>query len=63
MLEITIRGNAAEGKTRTAKEIERFWEEQGRKVCIIEGWRPGIDNIDYEGRGVEVLIRTIQEGT
>lgn len=55
MLNITIKGKAGEGKTRTAKLIKSYWEMFGKKVFINEGGE------DKNPRKINVLITTLQD--
>lgn len=58
MLEITIKGLPREGKSRTAGIIEEYWFDHGRKVRIIEGYKPG-KSIEID-ENLDVLIKIIQ---
>lgn len=57
MIDITIKGDVGEGKTRTANAIRDYWHKQGRTVQIVEGYN-GI--VTWDKRKPDVLIKTIQ---
>lgn len=60
MIDITIKGNAGEGKTRTVKAILDYWliQKPAKRCYVIEGFtkghRYGIP------KNTDVLIKTIQ---
>ncbi len=60
MLKIIIRGKSGEGKTRTALAIKEYWENNGRKCHIIEGYDPKLRRQYPLPELTRVLIQVVQ---